>query len=238
MPDNIKLGVAKLKILPTPDKLDCSLCQGDICLITDDGSMLTVNLANSLIKQGWQVVIVSFPESIIEEKLPLPKEVERVILSDLTEEHLKQQLNNIINSYGLIGAFIHLNPLIVTATAAKTILQHVFLVAKHLKNSLNETANKQRSWFVTVTHLDGKLGLGEDSHIEPIIGGLFGLTKTLNLEWQKVFCRAIDLNPNLDIQTAVEAIVAELFDPNLLVTEVGYTSNKRITIESASNLNA
>ena len=103
---------------------------------------------------------MSFPGSIIPQKLPLSKEIKRMILVDLTEEHLKQQLDSVINNNGLIGAFIHLNPITVSATKAKTILKHIFLMAKLLKISLNEISKSQRSWFITVTHLDGRLGLG------------------------------------------------------------------------------
>ena len=156
-------------------------------MITDDGSELTIQLANSLIKEEWQVIILSFPGSIIPQKLPLSKEIKRMILVDLTEEHLKQQLDSVIDNNGLIGAFIHLNPITVSATKAKTILKHIFLMAKLLKISLNEISKSQRSWFITVTHLDGKLGLGENNNFQSITGGLFGLTKTLNLEWQNVF---------------------------------------------------
>jgi hypothetical protein len=60
---------------------------------------------------------------------------------------------------------------------------------------------------------------------------LFGLTKTLNLEWDDVFCRAIDLQPGMDADLAAEHIVAELSDPNRLLSEVAYSENGRYTLE-------
>lgn len=42
IPNNIKLGITKIKSLPLPDKLDCNLNKNHICLITDDGSELTI----------------------------------------------------------------------------------------------------------------------------------------------------------------------------------------------------
>jgi len=220
----------KLNILPFPDKLDCALNQEYSCLLTDDGSNLTVKLAQSLTQQGWKVVILKFPQSIITEKLSLPKGINSITLSDMSEQHLKETLESINQSYGSICAFIHLNPPTLTAKTAKAILKQVFLIAKYLQKSLNETAKKARSWFITVTHLDGKLGLGNKQIDQTITGGFFGLTKTLNLEWEKVFCRAIDLSPSLDTETSVKAIMAELYDPNLLVSEVGYDSQTRVTI--------
>jgi hypothetical protein len=67
--------------------------------------------------------------------------------------------------------------------------------------------------------------------VEPVSGGLFGLTKTLNLEWEDVFCRAIDLQPGMNADLAVSHIVAELSDPNRLLSEVSYTENGRYTLE-------
>jgi hypothetical protein len=64
----------------------------------------------------------------------------------------------------------------------------------------------------------------------PISGGLFGLVKTLNLEWESVFCRAIDLSPALGAARSVECILTELNDPNRLISEVGYTLTERSTL--------
>ncbi len=222
--------MVKIQPLPLPDKLDCTLIEDRICLLTDEGSLLTVKLAQSLVEQGWKVVALRFPESIIKERVPLPRGINRVVLADMSEEHLQQQLEAISNNYGAIGAFIHLSPLTTTSSNAKAILKQLFLIAKYLQKSLNAAAKQGRSWFVTVSRMNGKLGVGEETNFNPIDGGLFGLIKTLNLEWKKVFCRAIDLSPNLDTQTAVNSIIAELYEPNLLITEVGYTLNQRITL--------
>ena len=83
---------------------------------------------------------------------------------------------------------------------------------------------------MVVTRLDGEFGLGEASDFTPINGGLFGLVKTLNLEWEPVFCRAVDISPQLDAGKLSEAVVAELHDPNRLVVEVAYNLNGRSTL--------
>ena len=232
----IQQKVATLKYLPNPDKLDYTLNTGSICLITDDGTSVSVELATSLVKRGWRVVLLSFPESIVGEKLPLPKAINRVLLVDMSEEHLKQQLNAIANDYGAVGGFIHLNPLRASNNTAKIILKQVFLIAKHLQKSLNTAAKKGRSWFVTVSRLDGELGIGNKTQFNPINGGLFGLTKTLNLEWEKVFCRAIDISSNLKTQVAVDSIITELYDPNKFIHEVGYSFKGRVTLVGENDL--
>ncbi|MDZ7993318.1 MAG: polyketide synthase [Nostoc sp. EfeVER01] len=228
----------KLRSLPQPDYLDFTLPEGHIGLITDDGSLTTYKLTESLIEKGWKVVVISFPQSLIAQQAPLPTGVTRVTLANLSEEHLQQQLQAIASHCGAIGAFIHLHPMFVgnhTGSISyneseKAIVKHVFLMAKHLKPSLNEAAKHGRSCFCTVAHLDGAFGLEYKVNFGAIGAGLFGLTKTLRWEWPKVFTRAIDLSPRLDAKQSVQNIIAELHDPNLYISEVGYGSQGRVTI--------
>ena len=222
------LAVPDFWEFPRPDRT---------CLITDDGTLTTSRLAQLLTEQGWQVVVLSFPQSIVRERSPLPKNVNRVALTDLSEEQLQLQLAAISDTYGAIGAFIHLHPVSQlpdersNPQSEKAILKHVFLLAKHLKQALNQTASKGRSCFLTVARLDGELGLqGIDSTGVVVCGGLFGLTKTLNLEWERVFCRAIDLSPDLNAEQSAHLILKEMHDPNSLITEVGYNCQGRVTL--------
>ncbi|MEH1968546.1 beta-ketoacyl synthase N-terminal-like domain-containing protein [Nostoc sp.] len=235
---NIPRYTVKLRSLAQPDYLDFKLPEGHIGLITDDGSLTTYKLTESLIEKGWKVVVISFPQSLIAQQAPLPTGVTRVTLANLSEEHLQQQLQAIASHCGAIGAFIHLHPMFVGNTpgvisykeSEKAIVKHVFLMAKHLKPSLNEAAKHGRSCFCTVAHLDGAFGLEYKVNFGAIGAGLFGLTKTLRWEWPKVFTRAIDLSPRLDAKQSVQNIIAELHDPNLYITEVGYGSQGRVTI--------
>ncbi len=230
----------QLRTLPQPDFLDFTIPQGHVCLLTHDGTLTTSKLADSLLEHGWKVVVLSFPSSLILQPMPLPAEAHCIQLADLSEEHLQQQLTNISTNYGPIGTFIHLNPLLeVTYNGKipyleeeKAIVKYVFLIAKHLKKFLNEAAEYGRSSFITVARLNGAFGLGQNVNFGPISAGLFGLTKTLNWEWQKVFCRAIDLSPQIDDEDSANCIIAELHDPNLYITEVGYGCEGRVTLIS------
>jgi len=222
---NIRRSIAKLQQLPAPDSLEFSLADNHIALITDNGSYITERLAKSLTDKGWKIVVLSFAgmESNVNQ------EINRVVLTDWNEDTLQQQLKQINNNYGTVTAFIHLHPLTPLDTE-KSILRHVFLIAKYLKEPLNEAAKLGRSCFINVAHLDGKFGLGETNKFSAVAGGLFGLTKSLNQEWENVFCRSIDLNPDLDLETSVKHILAEIHDPNLLIQEVGYSSKGRVNL--------
>ncbi len=199
---------------------------------------MTLKLAQSLLQQGWKVVVLQFPPPLITPASPLAKGLPRVVMDDWSEDHLKWQLTTIAQTFGPIGAFIHLNPPLPTHlsdgkpdhTTDQMIVKQVFLMAKHLKKSLTQSHPDGRSCFLTVARLDGAFGLSQRLDFSPISAGLFGLTKTLNAEWASVFCRAIDLNPHLAAEPSVQSILAELHDPNLGLTEVAYSDAGRMTL--------
>ncbi|MEL4896339.1 hypothetical protein [Crocosphaera sp. Alani8] len=229
----------KLVPLPATDFWDFSANSCKTCLLTDDGSATTTHIAQCLIDQGWQVGVLSFPDFLVPSRPSLPSTVQHFTLTHLSEEHLQETLSKIMETYGLIGTFIHLHPLHHTLphqghtriNPNKAILKQVFLLAKHLKSSLSRAANQGRSCFLTLARLDGEFGLGGNYEYSAIGGGLFGLTKTLNLEWPSVFCRSIDISPDLDERTATQILLGELHDPNSLIQEVGYTSKGRFTLD-------
>ncbi|MEI6045427.1 MAG: phosphopantetheine-binding protein, partial [Chloroflexota bacterium] len=236
--ETVSRSLVRLKHLPPPDYLEGSLPEQYVCLLTDDGTTTTVELSQALVEQGQKVVVLSFPQSVIATCLRLPTEAKRVVLEDLSEVNLEQTLKIIAEKYGPIGGFIHLNPPsflnqkggIPFLDTEKDLVKQVFLIAKHLKKSLNDAARKGRSCFFTVARLDGQFGLGQTNSFGAIAGGLFGLTKTLNLEWERVFCRALDLSPDLDASLAAKHILAELHDPNRLLGEVAYNLEGRSTL--------
>ncbi|MFM2064590.1 MAG: hypothetical protein RLZZ507_4261, partial [Cyanobacteriota bacterium] len=202
---------AKLKPLPPPDILDFTIPENHIVLITDDGSPTTQELATNLAGRGCKTVVLSFPS--IESNLPA--EINQVRLNDWDEESLQQQLTDIADNFGSVASFIHLNPVFSgSSETEKSILRHVFLIAKHLKEPLNQAATKGRNCFLSVARLDGEFALGKATNFSPISAGLFGLTKSLNHEWETVFCRSLDISPDLDAETSVKYILAEIQDPN------------------------
>ena len=197
-------------------------------MLTDDGSPLTIELAQTLTQRGWQVVVMSFPQCSSPES-SLSSKIPRIVLENGDEVHLEQQLKAIAEQYGSIAAAIHLHPLLQNREEEHMMLKQVFFLAKHLTRQLNEASQQGDSCFLTVAHLDGELGWSGCQNSE-ITGGLFGLSKALRWEWQSVYCRAIDLSTELDTATSIQSIIAELHDPNRLLGEVGYSTKGRTTL--------
>jgi len=234
---SVPCGRARLVRLPLPDALEFSLPDGHVCLVTDDGTSRTVGVAEALVEKGWKVVVLSFPPSTIVEGPAAAWGIPRVELKDLDEKHLREKLREIAEKDGPIGGLIHLNPSlgqdgengIVFSENARDILLHVFLLAKHLQPSLTQTTPPGRRFFMTVVGLDGSLGVG-GGEFSAVDGGFFGLVKTLNLEWESVFCRAVDLSPVLDEAQSIDSILQELHDPDARIVETGYGLQGRVTL--------
>ncbi|MCB0035140.1 MAG: SDR family NAD(P)-dependent oxidoreductase, partial [Anaerolineales bacterium] len=226
----ITRNLVQLKTLPLPDVLEYTLPQDACCLITDEGTAVTTQVAQALVAQGWRVAVLSFPQTVVGSQAELPANVGRVVCTDLNETALQESLTAVAAQYGRIGSFVHLHP---RTAASTTILKQVFFIAKHLKETLHDAAAQQdRAAFMTVMQLDGALGLDGQIDFDPISGGLCGLTKTVNLEWPQVYCRAVDLHPSYEPSQAAAFVTAELFDPNRLITEVGYGNHGRVTLET------
>jgi hypothetical protein len=223
----------RLTALPAPDLLELDLPDGHFCLIADEGTPTGVELARNLTARGWRVVLLRLPGS----NTPLPLSDSPLLtvvpLEDWGEAHLAACLTALEQSYGPVGSFIHLQPAGDSESLAhheKGSLKWLFLAAKHLKRPLTEAAQRGHSSFVTVTRLDGQLGLGQASAYPSVNGGVFGLTKTLNLEWPQVFCRVVDVSPAFTTERAAQAVLAEVHDPNRLIVETGWSEQGRVTL--------
>ena len=84
--------------------------------------------------------------------------------------------------------------------------------------------------LVTVSRLDGAFGLeGLGSTVEPISGGLAGLSKTASWEWPDVHCKAVDLDQNAtNVGDSARRIVEELFRRG--PAEVGLSADRTIEV--------
>jgi len=222
----------RLTALPAPDLLEFGLPESHICLIADEGTPAGVGLARRLMACGWRVVTLRLPGAAA---TPDDRQITIVALDDWSEAALADCLAALKRDHGPVAGLIHLQPAgngEWFGPREKASLKWLFLAAKRLKGPLNEAAERGHSFFVSVTRLDGQLGLGQGSNYAAVNGGVMGLTKTLNLEWPQVFCRVVDLSPTMAPGGAIEAIMAELHDPNRLVVEAGWNEQGRFTLSA------
>jgi len=212
--------------------LEFKLPAQHVIVLTGEGSALTEITAATLTDKGHEVVVLNLPT------IANTSFKNTITLTDNTDEAIQTALSQITSQYGKIGSFIHLHPHFVFQHGNFTqhfkteekILQTIFLLAKHLQPHLSTLAGQQRAGFMTVTRMDGALGLGKRGDVSILGGGLPGLVKCLNLEWSSVFCRATDIQPELDKQMIANAIVKEFHDANVGVLETAYNTEGRFNL--------
>lgn len=205
----------------------------------EEGTELTAKVVAALLKEGRKVAVLSLPTSVLAAKANLPTGIERFTLAEASDVNIQSTLQNIVKTQGEIGAFIHLHPHLRFSSGnfaqhfatEKAIVKTVFFAAKHIADSL-QTLGKtyHRASFLTVTQLDGAFGTQNDGKTSIVGGGLFGMTKSLNIEWSSVFCRAVDLSPNFEAEEAAKLVMSEMHDPDATIVEVCHNSNGRFTL--------
>ena len=225
-----------LRDLPAPDRLEVLWDEGAVCVIKTDGGSLAASLARALTDEGWRVVI-------LDSAIPVPSEngagphLERVRPTGWDDAFPEIA--------GRIACFIEINAnsdldeagLLSNGIEASQ-LKASFFTAKKLQPILT-APGAFPAWFIAITTIDGRLGLGAAEKERGVVGaGIYGLVKTLRHEWPRVFCRAIDLHPALDSDTAASLVVGEMFDADLTLGEVGIGPEWRCTIAAGERLHA
>ena len=125
--------------------------------------------------------------------------------------------------------------LVITAPLSGTddlFLENAFLLLKSLAPALRRAAASGGAICATVSRLDGSFGCNPArALIDPLSGGLAGLTKTASREWPDVTCKAIDLGEFPDPAAMARVLADEIFRSGPL--EVGLAPDGRTTLEIA-----
>jgi acyl transferase domain-containing protein/NAD(P)-dependent dehydrogenase (short-subunit alcohol dehydrogenase family) len=125
--------------------------------------------------------------------------------------------------------------LVIVSPAAGTndsFLENAFLLLKKAAPSLRRSAGESGAFFTTVSRLDGAFAFDAGSTlVDPLSGGLAGLSKTAAHEWTEVTCKAIDLGAFPDSAAAVKAVADELFLTGPV--EIGLKPSGRIVLTMA-----
>jgi acyl carrier protein len=234
--DQKTLEVTPIKLisLPEADRLDFKVSQSRPIVVTDEGTELTSQFVTALSQEGWNVVLWRFPETLIPtKKRGIPKEVTQIQQEDESLDSIKPLVDRIRDQHGLISGFIHLHPLQDSKESflksERNLVKQIFFLAGAIKADITTINPEGRSLFLTVTRIDGQLGL-KSHHSFQESSGFSGLVKTLHWEWPEVFCRSVDLDPELTESDQITSLLNEIQDLDLSLIEVGLGSQGRVTI--------
>jgi NAD(P)-dependent dehydrogenase (short-subunit alcohol dehydrogenase family) len=220
-----------LGYLPQADFLEFSLPATHHALVTNDGSELTQQVITALKADGNKIAVLNLPN------VANPITENAVNIAATTDAAIGEAIQKIQAQYGKTGTFIHLHPHFEFQNgnfkqhfeAEKEVVKTLFFLSKYLQKDLNELGEKQRANFLAITRMDGKLGQGGRGNTSVVGGGITGLVKCLNLEWSSVFCRVVDVQPELSNENISSQIISELHDANVSIVEVAYSEEGRKT---------
>jgi len=230
----LEITPVRLISLPEADRLDFKVSQSRPIVVTDEGTELTSQFVTALTQEGWNVVLWQFPETLISaKKREIPKTVIQVQQEDESLDSIKSLADKIRDQHGVISGFIHLHPLQDSKESflksERDLVKQIFFLSGVIKADITTINPGSRSLFLTVTRIDGQLGL-KNHHSFQESSGFSGLVKTLHWEWPDVFCRALDLDPELTQSDQISSILNEIQDLDLSMVEVGLGSQGRVTI--------
>ncbi|MET7995423.1 SDR family NAD(P)-dependent oxidoreductase [Amycolatopsis sp. NPDC005232] len=200
--------------LPDIDRLEQPFAEGRTALVVDHGDVAAQVLAAGLELHGWTVRTVSVPAG------------DGGGMSTWDSAAIEQTL-----AQG-VGERLDLCLTVLPSDAhwgeGARLLADTILTAKLVRERLDRTAaTGTRAAFVTVTRLDGALGhRGDRPAAAALVGGVGGLVKTFALESPGLFCRALDLAPELGDDVLAETLVAELADAALDTREVAIDADR------------
>ena len=223
---SVDLTFAHLKVLPDPDSLQLESPVNRPVIVVDDNTDLTMEIVKIY---GRRAVVLSIKGGQFSKQ----RRLNQTILKDMSEGALMEALATVESKYGVPGGVIYQH-----RQDADDMAQFgwLMLLAKHTSKALNQTIEGGRCFFLTVARMNGCLGLGKHagSLHTSLQGALFGLAKTLDHEWNHVFCRGIDLAIGMTASSAAQCVVQESTCPNTLVREVGYdTQGVRRTTQAS-----
>lgn len=120
-------------------------------------------------------------------------------------------------------------------TRTVSVLTDSMIAASDLVGPLEEGEFRStRRALLTVTAVDGALGYS--GSVEPnvaAVAGVSGLVKTFAVESPDVYCRAVDIDPNVSPEQAAECIISEAYDVDEGVHEVGINADcQRMTVSA------
>ncbi|MCY0935119.1 type I polyketide synthase [Streptomyces sp. H34-S4] len=218
---------AALVTLATPDLLVGAYAEGSGALVVDDGSELAPALVSRLIAAGRPVHVLRLPG--VPERITGVKDHS---LSGWGVTELAERMDDILADR--VSLLVDLSTAHYTEwSEGVRRLAHTLLVAKHAVEPLGTAATAGRAAFVTATRLDGRFGLGGVIEELAPAGGVAGLVKTLAVEAPTVFCRAVDLAPALDAQTAAALLLDEAYDAVTDTVQVGHDGARRVGLTLA-----
>ena len=224
VPDESKQRIKRFEVildeLP-PAESQTQIPSSGLIIIHGDQDGVALGLARQLLDLGYQIAM------IVSEKMVLPKlaNVSVYPLTTIDDNGIANLFEKIaVEENQLLAGFIHVGSkgkeytkdIYPFAKDEIGVLKTIFLCAKYFV----QAKRQENSFFVSAVRMDGGLGLLSGENI--LQGGLFGLHKSLAIEWEEeMVTKAVDLDTTLTPEVASKYLLDEIFNKGYHNIEVG-----------------
>jgi len=198
-----------------------------LVIINADNDGVASYVAKQLLSMGYEIAIITMPQ------IALSKAKDYLVYSLVSdgEDAIADTFEKITSeSNQPLAGFIHIgskekknsDEAGLFPKSETNILKTVFLCAKYFVQ-----ANRhESSFFVSAVRIDGGLGLSSGNNI--VQGGLFGLHKSLAIEWEEqMLSKAVDLASEFTSEMTAKHLIEEIFDTGYAHIEVGRNAEGR-----------
>jgi acyl transferase domain-containing protein/NAD(P)-dependent dehydrogenase (short-subunit alcohol dehydrogenase family) len=178
------------------------LPEGSKVVVTDDGTDLSTSICSEIEAKGYKAEKAGIAQLLESEP---SNDIAGVIILAAPPKRAAQNL---------------------WTEASEAFLKDAFFVAQ----KYGAVARKNRGIIATVSRMDGNFGLENPTKtIDPVQGGLAGITKTITHEWNEVVSRAFDLDYRFkDAEKAAKVFVDELFNNGPVETGITKATITRV----------
>ncbi|WP_019927420.1 type I polyketide synthase [Nocardia sp. BMG111209] len=207
--DPVRLRIEPVQ-LPGVDRAENPYAADRVALIVDHGDETAGVLAGALTGNGWTVRTAT-----------VAAETDSGVIG-WDGETLTTALTTALATTDRLDLCLTVLPADGQWPGSARALADSVLSAKLVHDRLVATAEAgTRAAFVTVTRIDGALGhRGDRPAAAALVGGVGGVVKTLAQEAPGLFCRALDLAPELTGEALIDTVLAELDDAAVDAREV------------------
>ncbi len=205
----IKRTVLKVKEIDNTPNGKTVLSKGDLVVVADDGS--------------------DFSDSVCQRFEARGLKTQKLSLKDIATGRFDQNLKGLV----IMAPQPERGSQTFWSMESEEYLKDVFMATRKAGMVIHA---RKSGLIATVTRMDGAFALANLTRtVDPVQGGLAGLTKTISHEWPEVTARAIDLDYRFKDTAAAEKLVGELMVAGPL--ETGLTRSGRVTlVEETINL--
>jgi NAD(P)-dependent dehydrogenase (short-subunit alcohol dehydrogenase family) len=113
------------------------------------------------------------------------------------------------------------------AEASVKVAEWTFNITREFAEDLRASARVGGGWFVNLTGLGGRFGLGEDGPVSVAAAGTLGISKTLQREYPELRVRNLDVDPDIPADLLCGRLLQEVLEVEDNSLEVGLTRQGR-----------